>query len=193
MPPALAGGFQLITMKKILFLFLILQASNLSAQFTSATLKASGLTCAMCSKAVYNALSAVPYVEKVQPDIQASTYQINFKNTANIDPDLMARAVTDAGFSVAKLEMTGNFPETAIEKDGHVIWNNNVYHFVQSSVKSIKGKQTIRLVDKLFVSAKEQKNFAKLTSMSCYATGTRQSCCPTVTGAASARIYHVTL
>ncbi|MCA6469874.1 MAG: heavy-metal-associated domain-containing protein, partial [Chitinophagaceae bacterium] len=103
-------------MKKILFLFLILQARNLSAQFTSATLKASGLTCAMCSKAVFNALSAVPYVEKVQPDIQASTYQINFKNTANIDPDMMARAVTDAGFSVAKLEMTGNFPETAIEK-----------------------------------------------------------------------------
>lgn len=193
MPPALAGGFQLITMKNIVFLFLLLQANNLSAQFTGATLKASGLTCAMCSKAVFNALSAVPYVEKVQPDIQASTYQINFKSAANIDPDLMAKAVTDAGFSVAKLEMTGSFPETAIEKDGHVIWNNNVYHFVQSSVKTIKGKQTIRLVDKLFVSAKEQKNYAKLSSMRCYTTGTRQSCCPTAGSSTSARIYHVIL
>jgi copper chaperone CopZ len=179
-------------MKNFMLLFLLLQVSNLSAQFTGATLKASGLTCAMCSKAVFNALSSVPYVEKVQPDIQASTYQISFKSAANIDPDLMAKAVTDAGFSVAKLEMTGNFPETAVEKDGHVIWNNQVYHFVQSSLKTIKGKQTIRLVDKLFVSAKEQKNIAKLTSMSCYATGTRQSCCPSVTGSASARIYHVT-
>lgn len=193
LPPALAGGFQIITMKNIVFLFLLLQANNLSAQFTGATLRASGLTCAMCSKAVFNALSAVPYVEKVQPDIQASTYQINFKSAANIDPDLMAKAVTDAGFSVAKLEMTGSFPETAIEKDGHVIWNNNVYHFVQSSVKTIKGKQTIRLVDKLFVSAKEQKNYAKLSSMRCYATGTRQSCCPTAGSSTSARIYHVIL
>jgi copper chaperone CopZ len=192
-PPALAGGFQLITMKKMLFLFLLLQATHLSAQFTGATLKASGLTCAMCSKAVFNALSAVPYVEKVQPDIQASTYQISFKNAANIDPDLMARAVTDAGFSVAKLEMTGNFPETAIEKDGHVMWNNNVYHFVQSSMKTIKGKQTIRLVDKLFVSAKEHKNYGKQTTMACYTTGTRQSCCPSLGGSTTARIYHVIL
>jgi copper chaperone CopZ len=180
-------------MRLIVSITLLLLVSASQAQFTGATLKASGLTCAMCSKAVFNALSAVPYVEKVQPDIQASTYEINFKSAANIDPDLMAKAVTDAGFSVAKLEMTGNFPETAIEKDGHVIWNDHVYHFVQSSMKTIKGKQTIRLVDKLFVSAKEQKNYAKLSSMSCYSTGTRQSYCPTAGSSTSARIYHVIL
>ncbi|MFM9021049.1 MAG: hypothetical protein ACKOOA_06955 [Sediminibacterium sp.] len=59
--------------------------------------------------------------------------------------------------------------------------------------ETIKGKQTIRLVDKLFVSAKEQKNYAKLSSMRCYATGTRKSCCPTAESSTSARIYHVIL
>jgi len=180
-------------MKYILSICLLLQVSFSQAQFTGATLRASGLTCAMCSKAVFNALTGVPYVEKVQPDIQASTYQISFRPGANIDPDLMARAVTDAGFSVAKLELSGEFPETTIGKDSHITWNNHVYHFVQSSAKSIKGKQTIRLVDKMFVSAKEHKNYARLTTMACFATGTRQTCCPPAGNAISTRIYHVIL
>lgn len=180
-------------MKYIGSILLLLFVSNSQAQFTGATLRASGLTCAMCSKAVFNALSAVPYVEKVQPDIEASTYQLSFRNGTTIDPDLMARAVTDAGFSVAKLELTGVFPETPIEKDSHITWNNHVYHFVRSSSRVIKGKQTIRLVDKIFLLPKEQKNYAKLTTMACFASGTRQSCCPPANGSASERVYHVTL
>ena len=85
-------------------LFLLLGSLSTSAQISSGKLQASGLTCAMCSKAVYNALSAVPYVEKVQPDIQQSTYQLTFKSDVAVDPDLLARAVTDAGFSIAKLQ-----------------------------------------------------------------------------------------
>ena len=181
-------------MKYLIASILLLLTFSVQAQFTGATLRASGLTCAMCSKAVFNALSAVPYVEKVQPDIQASTYQISFRAGSAVDPDLMARAVTDAGFSVAKLEMTGEFPETAIGKDSHITLNNQVFHFMQSSSKQMKGKQTIRFVDKMFLSAKEHKNYARLTTMSCFATGTRQSCCPPANnGSTSNRVYHVIL
>jgi copper chaperone CopZ len=180
-------------MKYVLGTMLLLLTYSGHAQFTAATLRASGLTCAMCSKAVFNALTGVPYVEKVQPDIQASTYQITFRSGAHVDPDLLARAVTDAGFSVAKLEMAGDFPETAITKDSHITLNSQVFHFVQSSSKVIKGKQTIRLIDKMFLSAKDHKNYARLTTMACFATGTRQSCCPPAGNAISTRIYHVIL
>lgn len=163
------------------------------AQITTAKLQASGLTCAMCSKAVFNALNAVPYVEKVQPDIQGSVYQITFKQNMNIDPDLLSRAVTDAGFSVAKLQLTGTFPETTIGKDSHVTLYNQVYHFVNVPTQVLKGTKTITLLDKSFVLPKEHKKYAQLTTMSCYTTGTRQSCCPPASTSQSSRVYHVTL
>lgn len=164
-----------------------------SAQITAAKLQASGLTCAMCSKAVFNALTAVPYVEKVQPDIQGSIYQISFKPDMVIDPDLLSRAVTDAGFSVAKLQLTGTFPETSIGKDSHVTLFNQVFHFVNVPAQVIKGLKTITLLDKSFVLPKEHKKFAQYTAMTCYATGTRQSCCPPAGATQSSRVFHVTL
>jgi len=174
-------------------LFLLMVCLSASAQITSGKLQASGLTCAMCSKAVYNALSAVPYVEKVQPDIQQSTYQITFKPDVAVDPDLLARAVTDAGFSIAKLQLTGQFPETTVGKDTHVTLYNQVYHFVNVNAQVLKGKQTITLLDKSFLLPKEHKKYAQYTKMACYNTGTRQSCCPPAVAAQSARVYHVTL
>jgi len=50
-----------------------------SAQIKSAKLQASGLTCAMCSRAVYKALMQIPSVDKIDVNIQNSTYSINFK------------------------------------------------------------------------------------------------------------------
>lgn len=181
-------------MKKFLITsWVVCFAFAATAQITSAKLQASGLTCAMCSKAVYNALTAVPYVEKVQPDIQGSIYQISFKQNSNIDPDLLSRAVTDAGFSVAKLQLTGTFPETTIGKDSHVTLYNQVYHFVNVPTQVLKGTKTITLLDKSFVLPKEHKKFAQYTTMTCYATGTRQSCCPPAGASQSSRVYHVTL
>jgi len=181
-------------MKKIWIIILVGCISyTAKAQITAAKLQASGLTCAMCSKAVYNALSAVPYVEKVQPDIQGSIYQISFKQNMPIDPDLLSRAVTDAGFSVAKLQLTGTFPETNIGKDSHVTLFNQVYHFVNVPNQVLKGTKTITLLDKSFMLPKEHKKFAQYTNMTCYATGTRQSCCPPAGGSQSNRVYHVTL
>jgi copper chaperone CopZ len=174
-------------------LFLLLGSLSTSAQITSGKLQASGLTCAMCSKAVYNALSAVPYVEKVQPDIQQSTYQLTFKSDVSVDPDLLARAVTDAGFSIAKLQLTGQFPETSVGKDTHVTLYNQVYHFVNVNAQVLKGKQTFTFLDKSFLLPKEHKKYAQYTKMACYNTGIRQSCCPPAGAAQSARVYHVTL
>ncbi|MEI8111443.1 MAG: heavy-metal-associated domain-containing protein [Chitinophagia bacterium] len=181
-------------MKKFwIIIFVVCLSYSAKAQIMAAKLQASGLTCAMCSKAVFNALSAVPYVEKIQPDIQGSIYQISFKQNMPIDPDLLSRAVTDAGFSVAKLQLTGTFPETTIGKDSHVTLFNQVYHFVNVPSQVLKGTKTITLLDKSFVLPKEHKKFAQYTTMTCYSTGTRQSCCPQTGGSQSSRVYHVTL
>jgi len=46
-------------MKKVFFLLLLAYAFNAKAQLQKVNLQASGLTCAMCSKAIYKAVSAI--------------------------------------------------------------------------------------------------------------------------------------
>jgi copper chaperone CopZ len=90
-------------MKKI-FLFLICcWTISASAQVQKVNLQASGLTCAMCSKAIYKAVSAISFVDTVLVNIEASTYDIRFDNETTPRFDQIAKAVVDAGFSVANL------------------------------------------------------------------------------------------
>jgi copper chaperone CopZ len=66
---------------KILLAFLLVFFAGFQsrAQFSKASLQASGLTCSMCSKAVKNALEKVDFVEKIQVDIKNQQYNLEFK------------------------------------------------------------------------------------------------------------------
>lgn len=66
-------------MKKLLILLLLGMGTLANAQVKKVNLRASGLTCAMCSKAVFKSLSDIPFVEKIQVDIQQSTYEVFLK------------------------------------------------------------------------------------------------------------------
>ena len=57
----------MICMKKIFVVVAILFCVSSYAQVTNATLTASGLTCSMCSKAIYEALKKVNTIEQVSP------------------------------------------------------------------------------------------------------------------------------
>src|SRR5450432_2166266 len=118
-------------MKKIIiFIVLITLLKNLHAQFTKATIQASGLTCAMCSKAIDNALKQVSFVESVHPDIKNSAFNIIFKKGEPVDIDALKKAVEDAGFFVAKFAITGLFNNTAIKNDEHINIAGKEYHFI---------------------------------------------------------------
>ncbi len=170
-------------MKKIFFILSVLFAVSGQAQITKATLQASGLTCALCSKAVYKALSAVSFVEKVEPNIQQSTYELVFKKGASVDPDVLSKAVVDAGFSVSMLKLTAHFADVQVQNDTHITVNNQVFHFLNVPVQTLHGDKTITLLDKNFVTAKEYKKYGKSTAMKCYETGVM----------AGERVYHVTI
>ncbi|MDX1937617.1 MAG: cation transporter, partial [Flavihumibacter sp.] len=81
-------------MKRITGLVLaILVTASVSAQFNKAQLQASGLTCALCTKAIDNALKKIEFVETVTPDIKASSFTIVFKKDAAVDADALRLAV----------------------------------------------------------------------------------------------------
>lgn len=67
------------------------------------TLVASGLTCSMCSKAIFKALTKLDFVEEVKVDIEKSMYILAFKTGKKVEIDQIKSAVTDAGFGVKTL------------------------------------------------------------------------------------------
>ncbi len=171
-------------MKKIFTIIIVaLCVSTAQSQVTKATLQASGLTCAMCSKAVYKALSAVPFVENVKANIQQSSYELNFKPGSAVDFDVLSKAVVDAGFSVSMLKVTTRFNNDKVENDAHITLNQQTFHFLNVSSQTLQGDKVITLLDKNFVTAKEYKKNSRLTRMKCYETGVM----------AGTRVYHVTI
>ena len=180
-------------MKKILLVIIgLLIALSSFAQIKSATLSASGLTCSMCSKAIYKALSKIPAVRSVDADIEGSKYHIIFKEGAAIVLDDLKKAVENAGFSVAALQVTAHFPPTAIANDTHIEYGGSTYHFLNVSAETISGDKTFTVVDKRFLPDADYRRYAKYTAMKCIETGRMAACC-TKGGAAGTRVYHVTL
>ena len=180
-------------MKKLFSICLLVITLQATAQIKDATLQASGLTCSMCSKAIYKSLVVIPFVQEVKSDIKNSSYFITFKKDASIEFDVLKKAVTEAGFSVAVLKTTIAFDNTTIKNDAHVTLQGKTYHFLNVQPQTLQGDKAITLVDKNFISSKEYKKYSKLTTMKCYETGVMQSCCTKDAATAGTRVYHVTI
>lgn len=180
-------------MKSMLIGLLVVWGITANAQFSKATLQASGLTCSMCSKAVKNALEKVSFVEKVQVDIKNQQYNMTFKHGDNVDFDALGKAVEDAGFSVASLKVTAAVNNLQLQKDEHVKIGASNFHFLNSNGQQLNGDVTFSLVDKSFVASKEFKKYASLTKMPCVQTGRMAKCCTKEAASAASRIYHAVI
>ncbi len=170
-------------MKKYLFMISLLLGLTASAQFKSANLQASGLTCAMCSNAINKSLKTLSFVEKVEADIASSSFQIVFKQGAEINFDQLRKKVEDAGFSVAKLKVVAVFNNTSVQNDQSVTIEGKLFHFLNIKNQVLNGEQTITIIDKNFIPVKEYKKFAASTKAESFKTGESKG----------TRVYHVTI
>lgn len=177
-------------MRYLIIVLSIISSLTVSAQFSKASIQASGLTCAMCTKAINNALEKVAFVQSVKSDISNSSFNVAFKPGTRVDIDQLRKAVEDAGFSVSKMKLTANFNAVAVKNDEHVNINGNTFHFIRVSDQTLSGQKEITMVDKNFVGGKEFKKFSAATKMACIHTGKAEACC---SKKAAERIYHVTI
>ena len=177
--------------KLLLFAVAVILGFSGDAQFTKASLQASGLTCSMCSKAVKVALEKVSFVQEVKVNIKKQEYAIIFKENTETDFDLLKKAVEDAGFSVASLKVTGTFSDINVEKDKHIQLDGKNFHFVTAGSKVLNGEQTFTIVDKDFLSAKDYKRYSGATKLECIKTGKAESCCIKEGIHTEERVYHV--
>lgn len=163
------------------------------AQFKKASLQAAGLTCAMCSNATLKALKALPFVDKIDTDLNTTTFQLYFKPNAAVNIDQIKRKVEDAGFSVAKLVLTAGFDQVKVGNDVHISYAGNTLHFINVKDQVLQGEKSITVIDKDFVTTKQFRKYSTQTAMPCYKTGLMGDCCKTSAKAAGNRVYHVTI
>lgn len=181
-------------MKKLLFVMIIaLSAMRVPAQFSQANLQATGLTCAMCTRAINTALEKVPFVESVKADIKSSTFIIRFKADQSVVIDQLRQAVEDAGFSVGSLKLTGQFNNLQLEKDQHARIGSSNFHFLNATSQVLNGEHTITVVDKNFLTEKQFRKQSATTKMSCMQTGKAAECCIRDGIGAGERVYHITI
>jgi copper chaperone CopZ len=120
-------------------------------------LQASGLTCAMCSKAIYKAVSAISFVDTVLVNIEASTYDIRFDKETTPRFDQIAKAVVDAGFSVANLTVMVNFDKQAVDKNGLFTLDGINYKLMGTPPTTLQGSKKLQLVGKQYMLPKDLK------------------------------------
>lgn len=182
-------------MKKLSIIILLTIGLHFStsAQIKSASLQAAGLTCAMCSKATLEALKTLPFVDKIDTDLNSTTFLLSFKPGVPVNIDQIKQKVDEAGFSIAKLVLTANFDKVAVENDAHINYSGSTFHFISAKSQILSGDRNLTVIDKDFVSAKQFKKFSTQTTMPCYQTGVMAGCCKMESKTAPQRIYHVTI
>ena len=146
-------------MKKNLLFIAIVFSVVTHAQVSGVSLKASGLTCSMCSNSIHKALKTLDFVLEVDANIKTYTFEISFKPNADIDFDLIRKKVENAGFSVVSFVATIAFNNVQVNNQEATIAGKS-FVFINLKEPSLDGIKRVKILDKGFVSPKEYKRNA---------------------------------
>lgn len=177
----------------IIIISLLFFSAAANAQVKKVSIQATGLTCSMCSNAIYKALKSIDFVDKVDANIKNSTFEITFKPNAEVDFDKLKNKVEDAGFFVAGFYATIHFDNVKIKNEAPVETIGKNLMFLHVTNQELNGDKTIKFLDKGYVSAKEFKKNSSLTTKECYKTGIADETCVQSGIPKGSRIYHVTI
>ena len=175
-------------MKKSISMFFIFICNLTYAPDVHVNLKATGLTCAMCSYSTQRSLERLDFVESIIPDLEETSFLIDFKKDKFIDFDLIQEKVEDAGFFVGEIEVIFSDEITA-ENNKHSIYNGNLFHFFSDNDSKSK---TFKLVDRSFIPKSKFDIISEKTDHACYMTGKKtSSCCTKHESTKSNKIFHL--
>ena len=121
-----------------------------NAQIVKAEIRATGLTCSMCSNAINKQLKTLPEVVDVAIDLNTNTFTVTLKEGNELSPKVFKDKVEKAGFFIGSLLLTAK-PET-ITKSSYILVNDK---------KSNASEVQFQVVDKGYVTEKEFKKLSK--------------------------------
>ena len=143
-------------MKKINNTYLLVAAvimlisTNTFAQISKAEIRATGLTCSMCSNAINKQLKSLPEVVNVETDLNTNTFTVTLKEGNQLSPKVFKDKVEKAGFFIGSLVLTTK--SETIKQGAYVLVNN---------ASSKNTEVQIQVLDKGYVTEKEFKKLSK--------------------------------
>ncbi|HEV8284391.1 MAG TPA: heavy-metal-associated domain-containing protein [Chitinophagaceae bacterium] len=133
-----------------------------NAQFTKASLEASGVTCSLCSKAIKKALEGLSFVQEVKVNVKAQDYNLVFKENSTVHFNDIQKAVEDAGFSIASLKVTCYFDNVKLQKDENIRIGDQTFNFLNGNNEILNGEKTFTIIDKSFLTPKAFKKYSAI-------------------------------
>ena len=121
-----------------------------NAQIIKAEIRATGLTCSMCSNAINKQLKSMLEVANVETDLNTNTFTVTLNEGNNLSPKSFKDKVENAGFSIGSLIITAK--SETIANGSYILMNTN-------SNKS--GDIKFQVLDKGYVTEKEFKKLSK--------------------------------
>jgi copper chaperone CopZ len=138
----------------------LIASTKATAQISKAEIRATGLTCSMCSNAINKQLKSLPEVVDVETDLNTNTFTVKLKEGNTLSPKVFKDRVEKAGFFIGTLILTTKL-ET-IKQSTYVLINN-----VSNSIKEVK----FQVMDKGYVTEREFKKLLKsLKNLATYAS-----------------------
>ena len=143
-------------MKKINNMYVLLAAiamlasTKTNAQISKAEIRATGLTCSMCSNAINKQLKSLPEVANVETDLNTNTFTVTLKEGNTLSPKVFKDKVEKAGFFIGSLVVTTN--SETIKQAAYIVVNN---------ISSNNTEVQIQVLDKGYVTEKEFKKLSK--------------------------------
>jgi copper chaperone CopZ len=143
---------------KIRFLVALLFLPFLSfSQFQSVDFGVNGLTCSACTRSVEMSIRKLAFVEDVVMNLDNTNGKIQLKKGIPVSIDAIAKAVTDAGFSVRYLNATFQFNGITISDKGCFTFENSNYQFINYQPENPGGFVILKFIGKEFLPKKEFK------------------------------------
>ncbi|MFN7099476.1 MAG: heavy-metal-associated domain-containing protein [Flavobacterium sp.] len=130
-----------------------------NAQIVKAEIRATGLTCSMCSNAINKQLKSMSEVTNVETDLNTNTFTVTLKEGNSLTPKVFKEKVEKAGFFIGSLVLTAK-AET-IKQGGYIEVNK---------ASTNNAEVQIQILDKGYVTEKEFKKLSKsLKNVATYA------------------------
>ena len=148
----------------VIFLFCTLQSH---AQIKSAMVGVNGLTCSACCRTVEMSIRKLPFVKDVQMNLDNTEGKIIFNNNSSVDIEKIAKAVTDAGFSVRYLSAAFLFTNVNISKGYCYNTGNYTLQFISPETKILNGESQIKFIGAEFLPKAEFNKLKSLLTNSC--------------------------
>jgi copper chaperone CopZ len=125
-----------------------------SAQFSHGRLQATGLTCALCSKSIHQALTKLSFIDSVQPELKTSSFELRFKGQQPVSIPAIRAAVEDAGFFIGGLTLNLSHSLSDQERRSKQFsFGPDVFQFLDEP----KAGESLQVIGKGFLSEKDFK------------------------------------